>query len=127
MRTIILMSAACVAVSSAGCVSAAIASSGRNLSGYERRADVHAALGIPIASGQDAEHVHEDFRFRGKVRDHGSAQGAGMVGAFTLGLSEFVVVPVMLADLPRHLCEIHDVRYFYDEAGQVVRHEEREE
>ena len=100
MRTIILMIAACAAVSSTGCISATIASSGRNLSRYEHRADVHAALGTPIASGQDAEHVYDDFQFRGKVHDLGSAQGAGMVGAFTLGLSEFIVVTAAVRKRP---------------------------
>lgn|GEM_PF-2694331 len=88
---------------------------------------MHAALGTPIASGQDAEHVYEDFCFRGKVHDLGSAQGARMVSTLTLGLSEFIVVPIMLADLPRQLCETHDLRYYYDESWQVGRHEEREE
>ena len=127
MRTIILTIAACVAVSSTGCVSAIIASSGRKLSRYEHRADVHAALGSPIASGHDTEFVYDDFCFRGKVSDPDEAQDLGMIGVHSLGLTEFIYVPRMLADLPRQLRETHDVRYFYDETGQVVRHEEREE
>jgi hypothetical protein len=124
MRTIGLIAISCLSISSTGCVSATIAESGRNLSSYQTRVVVQKALGPPIATSYDTEHTFDDFRFQGKVREQGSAQGAMMVGAFTLGLSELIVLPTMLADLPRELRETHDVRYFYDEEAEVVRYEE---
>jgi YD repeat-containing protein len=46
-----------------------------------------------------------------------------LIAVSDLGLSELIIIPTMLADLPRELRETHDMRYFYDDAGQVVRHE----
>lgn len=107
-----------------GCISMLIADSGRDLNRYKSRAEVRSALGEPIAAGADGRHAFEDYRFRGKLRDRGSAQGAGTAGAMTLGLSEIFVVPPMLIALPGQMFETHEVRYYFAAGGEVERFEE---
>ena len=112
-----------LALTMTGCASTLIAESGRRIDRYENRAEVRRALGKPRSAGWDGAERYEDYQFRGKIAERG--EGPGMMAGMTLGLSEFIFVPLMLANLPRQVFEQHEVRYYFDSAGKVTRHEKK--
>jgi hypothetical protein len=80
----------------------AIYSSGRfkrDLNRGSERGDIRAALGEPVASGQDRNFGYwtfDDFVVRGPVYDRSRVGGAAMGAGMTFGLSEFISAPQAL-------------------------------
>jgi hypothetical protein len=102
----------------AGC-SSFIAGSGFDPGALETKEQVHAKFGKPAETGANEGESFETFRSRVKLRDEVGSSGCFMAFGMTLGLSEFLLFPTELCLAGRNAFFGQEVRFTYDEAGQV--------
>jgi hypothetical protein len=102
----------------AGC-SALIAGTGFDLGTLETKEQVHAKFGMPAKTGVSEGQSFESFLSRVKFRDDYCCSGCLMCCGMTLGLSEFLAFPGELGWVGWNTLFGQDVRFTYDQAGQV--------
>ena len=113
-----LVAATCLL--SSGC-SVFIAQSGTDLKSLVTRDQVHATIGKPAASGFEDGVSFDQYRTRRKFPNDFDAAGDGMGFAMTVGLSEFIAFPRELYLLSKRTIFGQDLRFEYDESGDVTR------
>jgi YD repeat-containing protein len=119
MRNVCLALTA-AAFASTGC-SALIAVSGRNLSDLKDRTDVQAAFGAPEATGEAEGKLFEEYSTRQKIADPWFVgPGLAMGYCMTLGLYEFVILPVELYRTGRRTLLGQRIQFTYDTDGHVT-------
>src|SRR4051812_31113575 len=113
MRAWALIAIACVLCIS-GCA-AMIARSGTDLSVYRTPEDVRYDYGEPIGNVVTENYHYEEFRSRRKVSEGGRAWELELDSLRTLGLAEFVQVPLELFRVVRTIIIGQTVHFYYDD------------
>jgi hypothetical protein len=109
-----------ITLSATGC-SYHIAASGKDLGTVTTREQIHAEFGPPVAGGVTEGKPYEDFRTHRKIADDFlSIQGARLASGYTLGLAEVVLWPAVCLDTARQVVFGQDLRFVYDEKGDVT-------
>jgi hypothetical protein len=113
----------CVLLSS-GCAGL-LSDRGQDISKLATREQVHATFGEPVASGlEDSKDGHgaswEAFHSSAIIANPYRGPGYGMGVAMSLGLTELVDVPIQLTHLTQALLFGEELRFSYDEGGQLT-------
>jgi YD repeat-containing protein len=105
-----------------GC-SCMIAGVGKDLGDVETKAEMHDALGEPVARGLANGEPYEEFRTRMVIADDQSAsdEGYALLLFISCGTSELVTVPYQLGLLCKRSLAGQVVRVTYDQNGHVTQ------
>jgi hypothetical protein len=120
MRFRLLLSAVLIPALTSGC-SLLIASSGKDLSKLTTKEEVHKEFGEPASTGLIEGHPYEDFTTRRKIGDPIGSERAGMGCAMTFGTIELIAFPFELYRVTRGTVLGQDLRFAYDNSGNVIR------
>jgi hypothetical protein len=108
-------------VSLNGCCSVMIVESGKDLSKLPTSDEVHQRFGQPCAVGVIDGYSYEDYLTRQKIAEPVRGAALGMGVAYTYGLGEFLALPSELTLLARRALFGQQLRFAYNQSGEVVR------
>ncbi|MBA4068017.1 MAG: hypothetical protein C0501_30795 [Isosphaera sp.] len=119
MRTAVLFAVGAMLLTN-GCAYK-IAASGTDLGTLETREQVQAKFGPPVVTGVTGGKAFEDFRTRRKVAESGHhVFAAELASGYSLGLLEVVLLPTECVGVAARTILGQDLRFVYDEDGQVT-------
>jgi hypothetical protein len=105
----------------AGCTAVLVAG-GKDVSELATRDDVRREFGMPLAADQAGDESHDDYHSRRKIaKGRDWEQAYLMVTALSLGISEVFVFPVEISRTCSWLLFGQDIRFTYDQSGNVMK------